>query len=184
MPVSRLRSAYSATNQSLNQMIRTASRQDLPAIDDIYNQAIEQGFRTAHTTPLTKSERERWFRNHTPGMYPIYVYQKGKQILGWASLSPYRSGREALSEVAEISFYVDYRTHGQGIGSALVEHCIQRAPELNKRVLFAIVIEGNRASRFLLEKFGFEQWGYLPEAVRARNEIRGQLYLGKILNNR
>jgi len=165
-------------------MIRTASSQDLSAIDTIYNQAIERGFRTAHTTPLTKEERKRWFLNHSPDMFPVFVYQKEKQILGWASLSPYRPGREALNEVAEISFYVDFNAHGQGIGTALVEYCLQQAPELNKRVLFAIVIEGNRASRYLLEKFGFERWGYLPEVVRIGDEKRGQFYLGKVLNNR
>ncbi|MDX1673098.1 MAG: GNAT family N-acetyltransferase [Balneolaceae bacterium] len=163
-------------------MIRLAEFEDLEAIDAIYNQAIENGFLTAHTEPLTRSEREAWFRRHNRERHPIFVYEEQNRVLGWVSLSPYRSGRQALREVAEISFYVDFDSHDSGIGSALVDHCVQQASFLQQRIYIAIIIEGNSASIILMEKFGFERWGYLPEVIHYRDEKRGQVYMGKILH--
>lgn len=162
-------------------MIRTASTDDLAAIDTIYNQAIEAGFRTAHISPLSAENRKKWLKSHSAKEYPVYIFERDGKVLGWASLSPYREGRDALSEVAEISFYIDFDYHGKGIGSRLVEHCLQQAPTLGKRVLFAIIIEGNEGSIALMEKFGFERWGYLPEVIHHEGEKRGQIYMGKIV---
>lgn len=162
-------------------MIRHASKTDLPSIDRIYNQAIELGFHTAHTSPLSEEERSSLFDKYSPNKYPLYVFEKEDQIIGWLSVSPYRLGREALSETVEISFYIDFDFHGQGIGTKLVQHCLDMASEINKRVFLAIIIEGNEASTTLLKKLGFEQWGYLLEVINFRNEIRGQVYMGKIV---
>ncbi len=162
--------------------IRTAKIEDLPAIDRIYNQAVEKGFITAHTSPLSENERKEWFQNHSKNNYPVFVYEEEYNILGWASFSQYRPGREALSEVAELSFYVDFNYLGRGIGSKLLDYGLKKAPFLRKRILFAIIIEGNNASIRLLEKFGFERWGYLPEVIHLRSEKRGQVYMGKILD--
>lgn len=162
-------------------MIRHASKTDLPSINRIYNQAIEIGFHTAHTSPLSEEERSNWFDKYSPEEYPLYVFEKEDQIIGWLSVSPYRLGREALSETAEISFYIDFDFHGQGIGTKLVQHCLNEASKINKRVFIAIIIEGNEASVRLLKKLGFEQWGYLPEVINFRNEIRGQVYMGKVI---
>lgn len=162
-------------------MIRTAREKDLAAIDHIYNQAISAGFHTAHLSPLSSEQRMQWFLNHSKEEYPVYLFEEDDKVLGWASLSHYRKGREGLAEVAELSFYVDFDHHGEGIGSRLVDYCLKQAPGLNKRVLLAIIIEGNRASIGLLEKFGFERWGYLPEVIHHQEEKRGQVYMGKII---
>lgn len=163
-------------------MVKLASKENLPAIDRIYNQAVSKGFITAHTSPLSQQERWDWFQNHPSDHYPVFVYEEDQKVLGWASFSPYRPGREALNEVAEISFYVDFDFQGRGIGSQLLDFCLKQAPLLNKRILFAIIIERNQGSIGLLEKFGFKKWGFLPEVIHFRNEIRGQVYMGKILN--
>jgi len=49
-------------------------------------------------------------------------------------------------------------------------------------VYLAIIIEGNQGSIQMLKKLGFEQCGYLPEVVNYRNEKRGQVYMGKVLD--
>ncbi len=162
-------------------MISLAAQSDLYEIDNIYNQAIKHGFQTAHTRSLNKDERDNWFKKYSPNDYPLYVFKKEDKVIGWLSVSPYRLGREALSETAEISFYVDFSFHGQGIGTKLVQHCLEQASKINKRVFLAIMIEGNEGSIQLLEKLGFEQWGYLPEVVNFQDEKRGQVYMGKVV---
>lgn len=163
-------------------MIRLASKSDLSDIDRIYNQAVKDGFRTAHIQPMSTSERMEWFYNHPQHSYPVWVYEKNNKVVGWASFSPYRPGRAALNEVAEISFYIDFDFLGLGIGSQLMDFCLKQASALNKRILFAIIIEGNQGSIRLLEKFGFDKWGFLPEVFHFQNEKRGQIYMGKILD--
>lgn len=163
-------------------MIRLATPSDLPAIDRIYNQAIEDRFHTAHLTPLNEEERQTWFQAHNPERYPVYVYRDDGEVVGWASISAYRPGREALDEAAVVSYYIDFDHHGRGIGSGLVNHTLEQCPGLGIHVLFAIIIEGNDASVGLMEKFGFERWGYLPEVIHCHGERRGQIYMGTLID--
>ncbi|HKI45383.1 MAG TPA: GNAT family N-acetyltransferase [Balneolales bacterium] len=168
------------TNES--EQIRLATETDLAAIDRIYNQAVATGFRTAHIRPLTDNQRKIWFQNHDPDNYPVFVFTRKQEVLGWASFSAYRPGREALEEVAELSFYVDFLHHGEGIGSEMIEHCLAQSLELHKRVVFCIIIEGNAGSIRLLQKYGFDRWGYLPEAIHVNDQKRGHVYMGKIIS--
>jgi len=163
-------------------MIRSATEDDLPAIDNIYNQAVNRGFVTAHMKPLTSEKRMEWFRAHPVDNFPVYVFEEKGEIQGWVSLSKYRQGREAVKGVAEISFYVDFNLHNQNIGSKLVDISIRKAPVLDKRIFFAVVIEGNEKSMALLKSFGFERWGYLPEVINFQGEKRGHIYMGKKIN--
>jgi L-amino acid N-acyltransferase YncA len=160
--------------------VRLATEADLPAIDAIYNQAIAERFCTADLKPIGEQRRREWFDAHNVEWYPAFVYEEDR-VLGWLSLSAYRPGREALQDVAEISYYVDEAHRGKGIGSRLMEHALAESVRIKKRVLFAVIIEGNDASAALLKKFGFEQWGILPQVIACYGEVRAQIYLGKIL---
>ncbi len=162
-------------------MLRLAKESDLSAIDAIYNQAIARRFCTADLEPIGHEKRLEWFRAHDPQQYPVFVYEESSQVLGWVSLSAYRPGRQATRGTAEITYYVDSDHQGKGIGSRLLEYTLEAAPRLGKRVIFAIVIEGNHPSLALLRKFGFEQWGFLPGVIHCYGETRGHIYLGKLL---
>ena len=160
-------------------MIRIASARDLPAIVDIYNQAVEQRFATADLRPVTVDERRAWFDNHEPSAYPIHVFDDDRAVIGWCSLSSYRSGRQAVLGTAEISYYVGRGAQGRGVGSALVQHAVREAPRLGKRVLFGILLERNHASIRLMEKCGFELWGRLPDVALIDGELVSHLYYGR-----
>ena len=157
--------------------IRLAVPSDLPRLVAIYNQAIAAGNATADTVPFTVEARRPWFEEHDPESHPIYVCEEG-EVSGYLSLSPYRD-RPALRRTAEVSYYVDYARHGRGIGSTLMAHALEQAPGLGKRVLIAILLEWNVASLRLLEKFGFEKWGYLPEVAEFGGRLCGHLYYGR-----
>ena len=160
-------------------LIRFAEMDDLPAMVDIYNQAIPSKQSTGDTQPVRVEDRVIWFREHRPEEHPIFVAEVDGQVAGWCSLSPYRPGRAALRFTAEISYYIALAHHRQGIGTALVEHAVAACPQLQLRHLFAIVLESNQASLKLLEKMGFEQWGCLPRVADFDGNEVGHLYYGR-----
>jgi len=158
--------------------IRLAAPGDLPRMVEIYNQAILAGNATADTVPLRLEQRHEWFRQHTKDTYPIYCATSYGGVIGYLSVSPYRE-RPALMRSAEISYYIDYSCHGQGFGSALLVHAIEDASRIHKKIYLAIVLEGNDGSQRLLEKHGFERWGYLPEVAEFGGRTVGHLYYGR-----
>ena len=161
--------------------IRLASNDDLPAIVEIYNQAIRAGNSTAHQRELLVQERESWFESFDPTSYPIYIAESREKTIAYGTLSPYRAGREALSSVAEISFYIDYDFHRQGIGSALMAHLVAEAKHLGKQHLLAILMDINQPSIGLLTRHGFIQWGYFPDIVNLKNQRCGHVIYGRAL---
>ena len=160
-------------------IIRLAQTDDLFAIVDIYNQSIPSKQSTGDTQPLRVEDRLTWFGEHRPEEHPIFVAEVDGEVAGWCSLSAYRPGRAALRFTAEISYYISYAYHRQGIGKALVEYALAACPALKIRHVFAIVLEGNQASLKLLEKMGFAQWGYLPRVADFDGKEVGHLYYGR-----
>ncbi len=158
--------------------LRLASIDDLESIVAIYNQAITAGQRTADTVPATVSDRLDWFNAHVPEARPVYVAEKNGDLLGYLTLSSYRPGREALRHTAEVSFFVHFDYHRQGIGAGLLEHAIRACPSLEIKTLFAILMESNHGSIQLLENFGFEKWGHMPNVADYDGVEVGHLYYG------
>jgi L-amino acid N-acyltransferase YncA len=159
--------------------IRLATPTDLLRLVEIYNQAIASHTATADTIPFTIEARRGWFAAHIPDAYPIYACEdQNGLVVGYMSISPYRD-RPALARTAEVSYYVDYGRHGEGIGSALMEHALQSAHRTGKKIFIAIVLEQNARSVKLLEKFRFEKWGYLPEVAEFSNGLCGQYIFGR-----
>lgn len=159
--------------------IRTAVAADLRAIDAIYNEAVAQRFQTADLVPMSAEERRAWFAEHQNPRYPVLVAVADGIVIGYATLSPWRPGRAATAQAAELSYYVASAHQGRGVGTSLVHAAVAQAVALGHRSIFGIIIEGNGASIHLLEKFGFERWGCLPGVVRCHGEARAHLILGR-----
>lgn len=158
--------------------IRVAGAGDVPAIVDIYNQAVADGNATADTTAVTRASREVWLQEHPPDRYPVFVAEQRGALAGWCSLSAYRPGRLALRHTAEISYYVERSSRAAGVGSALISHAIESCPSLGLKTLFAIVLDINPNSPRILEKFGFAEWGRLPGVADFDGVECGHLYYG------
>ena len=160
-------------------IIRPAQMDDLPAIVEIYNQSIPSKSSTADTEPVRVEDRQTWFREHTPDKYPIFIAEIDGQVAGWCSLSPYRAGRKALRFTAEISYYIAPACQRRGIATALIQRALEACPALQLKNLFAIILERNIASCRLMEKTGFEKWGYFPRVADFDGEETGHVYYGK-----
>lgn len=158
--------------------IRTAAIEDLKAMVEIYNQAIAVGQKTADITPFTTGDREKWFLDHTPDKYPIWVAENDNEVAGYLTISPYRPGRMALRHTAEVSCYIHFEHHRKGVASNLLRHAIGTCPALQIKNLLAIIIDSNQASINLVEKYGFEKWGYLPRVAEFDGIEYGHVYYG------
>ncbi len=159
--------------------IRTATENDCERIIEIYNQAILEGGKTADTEPVSVEERKDWLLLHLNKRYPILLAEINSQIVGWCSLSPHRPGRKALEKTAEISYYVDSNFRRQGIASALITSAIETAKQNGITNLFSILLDINKHSITILENFGFEKWGYLPNIAEINGKTCGQFVYGK-----
>ena len=162
--------------------IRIANQGDWQRIIDIYNQAVLEVGKTADTKPVSVKQRKAWLKLHEQKRYPIFIAESESEIVGWCSVSPHRPGRKALEITAEISYYVDIHFRRKGIASTLISKTISFAKQTGIENLFAILLEINFSSINILEKFGFEKWGYLPSVAKINEKYSGQLIYGKNLN--
>ena len=157
--------------------VRTAERDDLPAIVEIQNQAIAASA-TAHLEPLTVTGREQWFASHGSETRPILVAELSGGVIGWVSLSDYRPGRGATRHCSEISYFVHTEHRRQGVASTLVKEAISRCDSLGITTLLAILLADNAQSVQLLRRFGFQQWACLPGVANVQSREVDHLYYG------
>ena len=88
--------------------IRPAVIEDLPAITEIYNEAILTTDATFDTEPKTVDEQISWFESHD-FRNPILVAEIYNVVTGWVSLSKW-SDRYAYTDTVEISFHLMHLT--------------------------------------------------------------------------
>ncbi len=157
---------------------RIAQEGDLPAIVGIYNQAVALKKATAELTPVSVESKRDWLAGHTATQYPVFVAETAGAVVGWCSLSPYRSGRMALRYTAEISYYIHQDFRRMGIGSQLVSYAMEESRSRGIKTLVAILLDVNVASIRLLERLGFRRWGELPGVADFDGHECGHLYYG------
>lgn len=142
-------------------LIRKATTEDIPAITEIYNDAVLNGVATFDTEPKSVENRLDWFLQHGEP-YPVLVAELEQKVIGWASLSCW-SDRCAYNSTAEISvyFHPDYR--GKGYGRQLMQTLLQAGNNGVLHTVIARITEGNKASIHLHEQLGFNHVGTLKE---------------------
>ena len=158
--------------------IRPAESGDLSAILEILNQAIEDQ-KIAYLQVQEEKDRRAWFAKQCSASPPLCVVQVDEELCGFAYLSSYRPGREALKHVAEISYFIHRDHHRRGLAQALIQWLEERAFSAGIKVLLAILLEDNGPSRALLDKVGFRLWGEFPQIARMGTAITGQVVYGK-----
>jgi len=138
-------------------IVRAAAERDVPAILDIYNDAILNSTATFDIEPQTLAEKLAWLRE-TAFPYAVLVAEREGEVVGWACLRPFRQ-KAAYRFTAEDSVYVRTECLGQGIGSLLMKPLLQAATENGFRTVIAGIAGDNPASVRLHERFGFEVVG-------------------------
>ena len=158
--------------------IRKTNPGDLNQINNIYNQSIPSKTSTAHLLPVTMEEREVWFSKHSENKYPIFLAEENNKVLGWISISPYRTGRQALRFTGEVSYYIHEDHQNTGIATYLLAYVIDNCKKYEIKNLIAILMAHNTNSIKLLEKFNFEKWGTMPKILDIDGNEYDHLYFG------
>jgi L-amino acid N-acyltransferase YncA len=145
--------------------IRRATRDDLVAITDIYNDAVAKTTATFDTEPKSLVERGAWLSNHG-ARHPVFVAETAPgKVDGWASLGAW-SDRKAYDDTAEVSIYVRAETRGQGLGRALLAALLAHARKHGFHTLIARIADANEVSLRLHESQGFVKIGVMREVGR------------------
>jgi phosphinothricin acetyltransferase len=160
--------------------IRRAELADVPAIADIYNEAILTTTATFDIEPKSVAERTQWLQSHDE-RHPVLVAVVDGKVAGWASLTRW-SERRAYDDAAEPSLYVHSTHRGRGIGRKLQDAIIEEARRLRFHTLIARVAEGSRESLHLSESAGFVHVGTLKEVGRKFGRRLGVHIMQKMLD--
>jgi phosphinothricin acetyltransferase len=142
-------------------MIRPATENDVPAITEIYNEAVLNTTATFDTEVKSVEDRLKWFHAHDDS-FPVFVATLHDRVVGWASLSRW-SDRCAYDSTAETSLYVHADFRKQGIGKQLMDLLVKEGASIGKHTLIARITHGNEQSIYLHERLGFTVIGTLRE---------------------
>ena len=159
-------------------VFRRARLEDATKITDIFNQAVTNRC-CCDTETFTVEERTPWIKAHMgKDRYPLFVGEVDGEVFGYGYLTEYRFGRPAVAGTAEVSYFLDFGWHGQGLGQAFLEFLIEEARGIGFENLVAILMASNARSIGLLKKLGFELWGSMPNAVKIGDLVTDHVYYG------
>ncbi|MDP5339290.1 MAG: GNAT family N-acetyltransferase [Nodularia sp. (in: cyanobacteria)] len=157
--------------------IRHANEIDLPAIVAIYNASIPSRKATADLEPVSVQSRLAWFQGRSPLQRPVWVIEVEGIVVGWLSFKSFY-GRTAYDATAEISIYIAPSVHGRGLGGLLLAQAVSESPNLRIKTLLGFIFAHNQPSLKLFARFGFQQWGYLPQVAELDGVERDLIIMG------
>ncbi|MET1080660.1 MAG: N-acetyltransferase family protein [Pseudomonas sp.] len=146
--------------------LRDAQPGDLPAILEIYNDAVRHTTAIWNDDPVDLANRQSWFAARQAQAYPILVaVDATDRVLGYASFGDWRPF-QGFRHTVEHSVYIQADQRGQGLGPRLMRALIERARQADKHVMVAAIESGNLASIRLHHQLGFQVTGQMPQVGR------------------
>ena len=144
--------------------IRLATVADAEALRTIYNHEVEHSTATFDLVPRTLEAQQTWIRERE-GALGVVVAEHDGVVVGFASLSPYRS-KPAYNTTVEDSIYVDREARGLGAGKALLNEVITMASTRGFHTIIAHISDPDGASVALHRTCGFTVVGIQKEVGR------------------
>jgi len=144
--------------------IRLATLEDAPALRAIYNHEVENTTATFDLVGRTLAEQRAWISERS-GALGVLVAEANGVVVGFASLSPYRS-RPAYRTTVEDSIYVSASARGTGVGKSLLLDLIKLASQRGFHTMIAHIAGGSDTSVKLHEACGFKPVGTEAEVGR------------------
>lgn len=138
-------------------LIRPATEDDLPAVLDIYNDAVLTSTASFDIQPRTMEAHRRWWLDHQHP-FAVLVAEDAGQVTGWASISRFGT-KPAYRFTVENSVYVHPEAHGRGLGTLLLARLLETARDNGFRTVIARITGGNDVSVRLHQRLGFRHVG-------------------------
>jgi len=149
--------------------IRPATLADAGAIAEIYNREVSGSTATFDLVERTIDQQRAWLADRSGAFAAIVAVDSStKQVVGFASLSPYKE-RAAYRTTVENSVYVHRDHQRRGIARLLMEQLIATARESGFHSIIARIEASGDASRALHAAVGFELVGVEREVGRKFN---------------
>lgn len=162
-------------------MIRMASREDIPAILEIYAPYVAHTAISFEYAVPTLGDFTARFERIT-ARFPWLVWEENGKILGYAYGSlPWE--RAAFQWCAEVSIYLHPDAHRRGIGSALYRALEQLLSLQGYLKVYAVVTTANQASVDFHEAVGYRLTASFPDCGFKHGAWHGTLWLEKQLSS-
>jgi L-amino acid N-acyltransferase len=142
--------------------VRKATKQDLPQILDIYNDAILNTTAVYDYVPHTLEMRKQWFATKQQQGFPVFVAEDNNEVSGFSSIGPFRAWA-AYKYSVENSIYVKDGQRGKGIGKLLMQPLIDAAKEMKLHTIIAGIDADNKLSIEFHKQFGFVEVAHFKE---------------------
>jgi len=162
-----------------NFILRKATEEDLPAIRDIYNEALLTTNAHYFAEPVSLEERKRWFHAHGE-KHPVFVAIRENEIIGWASLTRW-SPHPAFENSVESSVYIHKNSRGKGFGKILLEKVIEEGSKTGIHTIIARILEGNPGSIKIHEDLGFEHIGVMKDIGKKHGQYLDLFMMQKMV---
>ena len=147
-------------------IIRDATETDLPALRDIFNDAVLNTTAIWMDNVVDLASRQAWFAARAQQGYPILVAENAAgEVVGYASFGDWRPF-DGFCHTVEHSVYIRADQRGKGLGPQLLTALIERAKACDKHVMVAAIESGNVASISLHQRLGFAITGQMPQVGR------------------
>ena len=161
--------------------IRRANLDDAEGIAAIYNYEANQRLTVFDLRGRTLEEQRQWLLERS-GAHSVIVAEEDESVVGFASLSPFRT-RPAYNTTVECSVFVRRDHLRLGIGKALLKMLIRLASEHGFHCMIARIADGNQASIGLHQACGFFLVGVEREVGRKFNRWLDVTVMQKLLQS-
>jgi len=142
--------------------IRDATQEDLPHIQRIYANHVENGLASFEEVAPDISETRRRYDALIQAGYPYLVVATPGDVLGYAYAGPFRA-RPAYRFSVENSIYLDPAHAGKGIGRQLLTALIAACEPRGYRQMVAVIGDSaNHGSIGVHRACGFQMIGLQP----------------------
>ena len=147
-------------------LIRAYSNEDIPEMNTIWNQVVEDGVAFPQEEYLDENSGAAFFSEQT---YTAVAEDRDSgRVLGLYILHPNNIGR--CGHICNASYAVERSVRGLHIGEKLVSDCIVKGREYGFRILqFNAVVATNLHARHLYERLGFIPLGIIPRGFRMKD---------------
>jgi phosphinothricin acetyltransferase len=144
---------------------RPVERRDAEKVRAIYNVEVQESTVTFDLVARSLAEQLAWIDEHSGGHPAIVAVDADDDIVGFASVSPYRP-RPAYAPTVEDSVYVRRDCRGKGVGKLLLSDLVEATRSHGFHSMVARIVGGHDASIALHRACGFDEVGTEREVGR------------------